>query len=213
MGAAFAAGDCCVDQTEFRPTSETIDAKIQDDSDTHLSNKNVESTLSSSYDHEINISTQQCQDTNLNSICYCGNKLIEQKWTAKCICNRPFEQLLAEKCYHGYEVYCDKCRKMIDPQSIAYHCSNHEHGYDLCEECASNYICCCCHRALRTDIIYECKQNKQCIFKTTFKTNYGECRDCFTGNNDAKTSPTIKNEAKDVPVLYRKLDHTLKIIS
>ena len=62
----------------------------------------------------------------------------------KCICGKPFEELICKTCYDGSGVECDRCGKDIALNKKVYHCPDnenkvHKEGYDLCSDCANDF--------------------------------------------------------------------------
>eukprot|EP01084_Bolivina_argentea_P009837 18353_1 len=90
--------------------------------------------------------------TNNKLICICGqqlkqkinNNIFDEK-KIMCICGKKMEEELSRHCSKYGITYCNQCRKWIDRNRIAYHCSdikskNHttDYGYNVCIECSKS---------------------------------------------------------------------------
>ena len=75
------------------------------------------------------------------------------------------------------------------------------------------WICTSCYRFKSMDIIqrFYCPNNECVYTKTVSEHIYEVCVDCMNGVNDSKEAEMKENN--DESMLYRKLHHTLDIIS
>ena len=115
----------------------------------------------------------------------------------KCICGNILVIKTASKCYQQGDVYCDVCRRDINPDANVYHCTKgkiaeHESGCDICEECVKQGK----YSPQMTFIvptIYQCKCGREFMTKiasTCYKEYGGRsvvCMDCHKNmdGNDA----------------------------
>ena len=71
--------------------------------------------------------TQKCKENvrSMHILCNCGQQLT---------------YVLVSDCYSGRGMYCNRCKKSMNPNEYAWHClgeknSMHSNGFDLCVNC------------------------------------------------------------------------------